>query len=111
MSGTLPVIGNKPSGFSLTIQTNVAKQIHLLVQTRTPPVFGSIVLANGSAIFSGNGGPTNVSYYVLMTTNLAWPASNWTRIATNQFSATGGFNYTTVFDSNSSQGFFRLQLP
>src|SRR5262249_19324182 len=49
----------------------------------TPPTIGSISLSGGSnLIISGSGGPTNGSYYVLTSTNVALPASNWTRIGT-----------------------------
>ena len=111
LSGTLPAIGAKPSGYSCTVNTNTAGQIRLLVQTQTPPVFGSIVTANGNAIFQGTGGPTNVPYYVLMTTNLALPAAGWTRLATNQFDSGGHFNFTNAVNPDAPQSFYLLQLP
>jgi autotransporter-associated beta strand protein len=111
LSGTLPAIGSKPSGYSCTVSTNTAGQVRLIVQTQTPPVFGSIVITNGNAVFSGTGGPTNVPYYVLMTTNIALPAANWTRIATNQFDSSGNFNCTNAIVPGMPQTFYRLQLP
>ncbi|HEX7469636.1 MAG TPA: hypothetical protein VF437_02720, partial [Verrucomicrobiae bacterium] len=83
----------------------------LLVQLQTPPVFGSIIITNGNVILSGTGGTTNVPYYVLASTNIAMPSTNWTRIATNNFTATGGFTYTNVLNLNLPQRFFRLELP
>ncbi len=111
LSGALPVIGTKPNGYSVTVNTNTAGQVRLLVQVQTPPVFGSIVLTNGNVIFSGTGGPTNVPYYVLSATNLALPRTNWPRLATNQFSGSGGFSFTNSVNGNNPQTFYLLQLP
>ena len=111
LSGVLPVIGSKPAGYSCTVNTNTAGQVRLVVQVQTPPVFGSIVLTNGNVIFSGTGGPTNVPYYVLNSTNLASPSANWTRLQTNQFSATGTFAFTNAVNPVFPQSYYRLQLP
>jgi fibronectin-binding autotransporter adhesin len=111
LSGAPPAIGSKPSGYSCTVSTNTVGQVRLIVQTQTPPVFGSIVMADGNAIFKGTGGPTNVPYYVLMTTNIGLPAASWTRIATNQFDFNGNFNCTNAITPGVPQTFYRLQLP
>jgi hypothetical protein len=111
LSGTLPAMGVKPSGFSCTINTNTAGQVRLVVQTETPPVFKPITASDGNLSFSGTGGPTNVPYYVLMTTNLALPVANWTRLATNQFDASGSFNFSNTINPDAPQTFYRLQLP
>ena len=81
------------------------------MQVQTPPVFQSVTATDGSLVFSGAGGPTNVPYYVLASTNIALPVAGWPRIATNQFDAFGGFNWTNISDSNLPQSFYRLQLP
>jgi autotransporter-associated beta strand protein len=111
LSGTLPVIGAKPSGYSLTLNTNTPGQVRLIVQAQTPPVFGKVIISDGAVIFSGTGGPTNVSYYVLNSTNLTLPLAAWTRLATNQFNATGGFSFTNAISTASPPQFFILQLP
>lgn len=66
---------------------------------------------NQSLVTVRSGGPTNVSYYVLTTTNLALPAANWTRLATNQFDNSGGFKLTNAVLAGMPQTFYRLQLP
>jgi autotransporter-associated beta strand protein len=111
LSGVLPTIGSKPDGYFVRVNTNTAGQVRLAVQVETPPVFGNIVITNGNAIFSGIGGPTNVPYYVLSSTNLTLPRTNWLRLATNQLSGIGGFIFTNVLDSNAPQSFYLLQLP
>jgi hypothetical protein len=39
------------------------------------------------------------------------PLSNWMRLATNQFNASGNFNFTNAPDPNLPQTFYLLQLP
>ena len=62
-------------------------------------------------MFTGTNGVPLENYFVLTSTNLALPKSNWTRLATNQFDANGGFAFTNAGGTNSSRGFFQLQLP
>ncbi len=111
LSGKLPVIGSKPAGYSLLLDTNTAGQVRLIVQAQTAPVFQSIALLNGGVVASGSGGPTNVTYYLLSATNLALPSSNWLRLLTNQFDSGGNFNVTNALSPDSPQNFYRLQLP
>jgi hypothetical protein len=111
LGGVLPAVGSKPSGFSVTIKTNTPGQVRLVVQTETPPSFGSVKLAGTNLAFSGSGGPTNVPYRVLMTTNMALPVAGWSCIVTNQFDATGNFIFTNAVNPDAPQGFYLLQLP
>jgi fibronectin-binding autotransporter adhesin len=111
LSGSLPAIGTKPAGFNYTVNTATAGQVRLIVQLQTPPVFTSAVLLNGALVTSGTGGPTNGSYYVLTSTNLEAPVSNWIRVATNQFNAAGNFSFTNAINAGLLQQFYRLQLP
>jgi fibronectin-binding autotransporter adhesin len=111
LSGLLPVIGSKPPGYSCTVYTNTAGQVRLVVQVQTPPVFSSIQVDGANVMFSGSGGPTNVPFYVLVSTNLTSPSAGWARIATNQFDGTGGFNFTNAMDPNAPQSFYLLQMP
>jgi autotransporter-associated beta strand protein len=79
------------------------------VGVETPPVVGSIGLENGKLIMTGFGGVTNGNYYVLTSTNLAAPLTNWARLLTNQFDGSGNFNFTNPLGVNT-QSFFLLQL-
>jgi autotransporter-associated beta strand protein len=111
LSGTRPAMGSKPSGYSCTVNTNTAGQIRLVVQVQTPPVFNTVFNTVGNLVFSGAGGPTNVAYYVLDSTNLTLPLNLWMPMATNQFSATGTFIFTNAIVPGVPQTFYRLQLP
>jgi polygalacturonase len=56
-------------------------------------------------------GVTNGTHYVLTSTNIALPLTNWTRLVTNQFDGSGNFNFTNAMNPNSPQSFYLLQLP
>ena len=73
------------------------------------PVIGSISISANSLVFSGSGGVGSANYYLLGSTNLAMPSSNWTRLLTNQFDNSGNFNFTNPFGTNT-QSFYQLQL-
>jgi hypothetical protein len=81
------------------------------VAIETPPVIGNIGISGGNLVLTGSGGITNGTYYVLTTTNMALPLTNWTRLLTNQFDASGNFNLTNAMVTNSPQNFYLLQLP
>ena len=111
LSGGGLTIGAHPLGYNYSVSTATANQVRLIVTAQTPPIFGSAVLNGNNLIFSGTGGLTNGNYFVLTTTNLVTPVSNWTRLATNLFDGSGNFIFTNLTDPNAGQNFFRLQLP
>jgi hypothetical protein len=77
-----------------------------------PPTFGDIRIAGGgSLVISGSGGASNGIYYVLASTNLAVPASQWICVATNQFDGASRFVFTNTPETNLPQRFYLLQLP
>jgi hypothetical protein len=63
-------------------------------------------------MFNGSGGVGSANFYLLGTTNLASPLTNWTRLLTNQFDNDGNFNFgfTNAANTNSTQNFYLLQL-
>lgn len=77
----------------------------------TPPVFNSVITVGNDLVMSGTNGPANSSYYLLGSTNVALPMTNWSRLATNQFNASGNFNLTNPINPAQPQLFYRLQLP
>ncbi len=50
------------------------------------------------------------TYYVLASTNLLTPTTNWSVIATNSFDGIGCSRFTNGLSPNSPQRFFRLRL-
>jgi hypothetical protein len=76
----------------------------------TPPVAVYIATEANNLVFSGSNGTPATPYYLLASTNLSLPATNWTVVATNSFDANGGFNFTNAMDPGQPQEFFQLQL-
>jgi len=77
----------------------------------TPPRITSARPTGANLILRGTNGVPGATYYVLSNTNLALPLANWTRVATNQFDAAGGFAFTNGISSDTPQRFFLLQSP
>jgi rhamnogalacturonan endolyase len=113
LSGTLPVIGVMPSGYTGSVNTNTPGQVKLVVQALppNPPHFNSVGLVGTNLVMSGNGGTAGSNYYVLASTNLLLPLVQWTPIVTNQFGTNGGFNFTNGVNSGTPLRFYRLQVP
>jgi glucuronoarabinoxylan endo-1,4-beta-xylanase len=77
----------------------------------TPPRITSMLFSGNALTFAGaNGNAPGTYYYLLSTTNLALPMTNWMIIATNQFGSGGGFSGTNNFGSTQPQRFFILRL-
>jgi hypothetical protein len=76
------------------------------------PLFGNIIAGNGGGfILSGTGGESNGTYYVLTSSNLLVPLTNWTPIATDHFDGAGGFIFTNTVQTNAPLLFHILQMP
>jgi polygalacturonase len=115
LSGT-PVLGATPptSGHAWLYQLSTATpgQVNFVVANPPPPVINSVTLNSGTnLVVSGSGGTTNFSYYVLTSTNVALPLTQWTRIATNQFLSNGNFTFTNLISAGTPQKFYTLQYP
>ena len=105
-SGGYTVIVTNPVG-SVTSSNAV-----LTVVIVPPPSFGNIIAArDGSFILSGTGGANNGVYYVLTSSNLLVPLTNWTYTATDHFDSTGGFIFTNAAQTNAPKLFYILRLP
>ncbi len=76
------------------------------------PGLASFSLSPTILVFNGTNGLSGQTYYVLASTNLALPLSQWTPVATNVLNASGNFT-TTIANpgpSGPSQQFYILQL-
>lgn len=81
------------------------------VVSTAPLAFGGTVIVGANVVFSGSGGVASSPYYVLASTNVALPLTNWTRIATNSFDGNGNFAFTNSLAPSVPQKFFLLQTP
>jgi hypothetical protein len=80
-----------------------------VVTAPSQPVINSTKVSGGDLIFSGTNGVANGTYYVLTSTNLTTPLTNWMTLATNTFSATGTFNVTNANNPNIPKQFYLLK--
>jgi autotransporter-associated beta strand protein len=83
----------------------------LTVVTNPPPRITNTWFAGGSLTFKGTGGGPLLDYQLLSATNVALPLTQWTRMVTNQFDATGSFNCSISNNPSVSPQFFQLQVP
>jgi hypothetical protein len=81
----------------------------LWVVSTVPPVMTRTVTTPDSLVLSGTGGTPSWGYYVLTSTDLTLPMSQWTRSATNSFDGSGNFVFTNLFDRAAAQVFLRVQ--
>lgn len=124
-AGTYSLI-NVPGGISGTatlgavtgLAANTAASISVtgnsvnlvVVQSGVPtPAINSFAFSGGNLVLSGTNGPDSGTYYVLTSTNLSLPLSNWTVVSTNAFSATGTFSTTN--SASVSPSYFIIEIP
>ena len=111
-SGTFSGFNLPPLVAGLAWNTNsVGTNGTLSVVVATVPVIGAFSISGNGLVFTGSGGVGNADYYLLGSTNLASPLTNWTRLLTNQFDINGNFNFTNAIDPNAAQSFYLLQIP
>ena len=58
----------------------------------------------------GTGGTPGWKYFVLASTNVSLPLSEWTRVATNDFDSTGNFAFTSALEAVVQRRFYLLQI-
>jgi len=79
--------------------TTVTAIISTIVPT-VPPHIGTFSLAGANLVINATNGVTGGTYYLLGTTNLTKPLSQWTALATNVVTASGGANAFTFTGTN-----------
>lgn len=105
------VVGRNASSGAYTLSADRFTFAGLTSPTAPPPTISQAALQGGSLVVSGAGGVTNGVYYVLSSTNVALPRTNWNIVATNLFNAAGGFSFTNALEPGASARFYLLQLP
>lgn len=81
-----------------------------IVASPIQPVINDIIPIGTNLAVYGQGGMPRSNYVVLATTNLTLPVSQWRRLATNSFDASGGFGFTNDMNPGNGQQFYLLQL-
>jgi autotransporter-associated beta strand protein len=103
------VLPQLPAGLGWNTNSLATDGVVSVVVASAPFIYVST--AAGGLAFAGTGGVANANFYLLGSSDLTMPASNWTRVLTNQFDSSGNFNVTNAPDPTWPQGFYRLQLP
>ena len=80
------------------------------VVSSNSPAIGSATMSSGNLVLQGTGGTPNWYYYVLSSTNVALPLSQWTVTATNQFDNAGNFNCPIPASPNAPQQFYFIEI-
>jgi hypothetical protein len=108
--GTVTTVSNS---FSVSLNAKQAKLFRLGLANGTPsPEFVAVTLTGvNNLIFNGSNGIPGWTYRVLVSTNMALPASQWLSIATNTFDANGNFDFTDSVAPSSPQQFYLLETP
>jgi hypothetical protein len=75
-----------------------------------PTTISSVTLSGNQLVMRGTG-PANGTYVVLSTTNVTHPLSQWQRLATNSFNASGQFNFTNTVDLAVPSRCYRVRVP
>jgi hypothetical protein len=85
--------------------------IERLVYVPPVPRFTRISVSSSNVVLRGSNGGFNQTFYVLSSTNIVVPKSNWTALSTGSFDAAGNFAVTSSIAPNIVQRFYRLQVP
>lgn len=100
------VVGRNAAAGAFTLSADRFTFEVLTPPQPAPPIISQTSLLAGHLVGGGAAGVPNGVYYVLASTNVGWPRSEWAVVATNQFDATGGFNFTNVIEPNAPARFY-----
>ena len=109
-SGSFGNISPAVPGPGLAWDTSLLNSGSLGVVTgMSQPVISSAKVSGANLVLSGSNGLANGTYYVLISTNVAAPLTNWIILCTNNFDTNGAFSITNAISSNVSQCFYLLK--
>jgi hypothetical protein len=103
----LTVVGTNSAATGYWISTDRFLFTQLQAGLPSPPEIWSATSPGGSFVFKGSNGIPTAAYLVLASTNLMLPPGSWNVIATNNFDATGNFNFTPPVGGGTQ--FYRLK--
>ena len=103
---TLQGFGDYNNGFVDNLSVSVVTP-----RPPDPPLISLVSLSAGELILSGTNGMPNGSYHLLWSTNVTLPLSEWMRLASHQFDASGRFILPNPVDPAQPQSFHLLETP
>jgi parallel beta-helix repeat protein len=109
-------IGTLPSGLGGFLTNNTATQSIDLMVSRLPasqPTISSMVFStvNQSLTLGGSNGTPGATYYILGSTNISLPLTNWDFIGADVFDGSGNFSFSIDLDPTTANHFYLLQVP
>jgi len=114
--GALPngvvLSGNVLYGTTVNGGTAGAGTVFGFALTQPPSLLGASI-AQTNLVLSATNGQAGQTYYVLSSTNLSLPASQWKKVATNSLAVNGAFTITATnaVNPNAAQQFYLLESP
>lgn len=110
-SGAFTNISPAIPGINLAWNTNNLNSgiLSVVASPTASPKISAINLNGTNFIFTGSNGVPNWPYYVLTSTNVALPLTNWTILMSNTFNAGGYFEFTNPAGVANGQ-FYLLKL-
>jgi autotransporter-associated beta strand protein len=82
-----------------------------VVSTASQPQFAGVSLSGASVVLQAVNGAPGVTNYLLSSTNLALPLTNWTRVGTNVFDAGGNGVFSNAVNLNLPGQFYSIAVP
>jgi hypothetical protein len=104
------------------IKVNIAGQLYIpdrnndiirqgVITTPSRFTFTAEHIGNGLFVIGGTNSVPFAAAYLLTSTSLQIPVSQWQSIATNWCDANGNLMFTNNLNASANQQFYRLQLP
>jgi PKD repeat protein len=96
---------------SMSIFTVSNAVVVTLPAANTPPRITSIKSSGGNVTIIGTNSLTAAGhvYYLMSSTNVTVPSTNWSSLATNNFAADGGF--TNTVSQSGAKEFYLISVP
>ena len=95
----------------MTVAQNSSLESYSTVASTAPagPVAVKVQFTSGNLNLSGSGGTAGAPYYVIGSTNLLTPMSQWTPVSTNMFDSNGNFNVNVPVNVAMPTLFLRIK--
>jgi len=111
-TGSFSTISPATPGLGLRWNTNALNTTGTISINAVPkPGITSILFSGGNVTISGTNGLAGNPYWVLTSTDVGLPVSGWTSLATNNFSGSGTFSFTTPVNLAEPQRYYLIQVP
>jgi hypothetical protein len=99
------------NSFNVSLNAAQAKLFQLTAfnPVKSSPIIRTANISGMNFILSGTNGTANGTYYLMATTNLTTPLTNWVSLTTNSFDGNGAFYLTNLIVPGISQRFYLIK--